>query len=160
MIWEELDQGLIHLQTEAKTPNEIFEKLGKWFIEYGYSKPDYVEALKTREAQFPTGLDINGFGVAIPHTDAGYVVKEAVGILTLKEPVEFIQMGSDDTPVLVKVILMLGIVDPATHIRKLQQILCIIQDEHVLASIYEAKSKQEVISIIQQKEKELGGETL
>ena len=87
------------------------------FINEGYSRSDYVEALKQREAQFPTGLDINGFGVAIPHTDAGYVLHETEGIMTLKHPVTFIQMGSDDTQVEVKVVFMLAIEDPKTTLR-------------------------------------------
>lgn len=157
MIWEDLDKNLIQLQMEASSPDEVFDLLGTSFIKQGYSKEDYVDALKEREAQFPTGLDINGFGVAIPHTDAKYVIKETEGILTLKEPVTFVQMGSDDTLVPVKVVFMLAIENPQTHIQKLQQILCIIQDNVVLEKIYQAKSKDEVISIIKQKEIEIGG---
>ena len=62
---------------------------------------------------------INGFGVAIPHTDAMYVLRETEGIMTLKEPVRFTQMGSDDTPVDVKVVFMLAIENPQTHIKKI-----------------------------------------
>lgn len=160
MIWEELDKNLIHLHMDAATPNEVFEQLGGALIERGYSKDTYVDALKEREAQFPTGLDIQGFGVAIPHTDAGYVMKETEGIATLKHPVKFIQMGSDDTPVMIKVVFMLAIEDPKTHIKKLQQILRIIQDKAVLERIYEADSNEEVIDIIKQKEIEIGGENL
>ena len=100
MIWEDLDKNLIHLQADAQHANDIFDQLGGCFVKEGYSRSDYVKALKQREAQFPTGLDINGFGVAIPHTDAGYVLHETEGIMTLKQPVTFIQMGSDDTQVL------------------------------------------------------------
>lgn len=158
MIWEDLNKNLIQLQMEASTPNDIFEKLGGCFIKEGYSNEDYVEALKEREAQFPTGLDINGFGVAIPHTDARYVLHETEGIVTLKNPVTFVQMGSDDTLVEVKVVVMLAIENPHTHMQKLQQILRIIQDDKVLEKIYLAKDKEEVIDIIKQKEIEIGGE--
>ena len=147
MIWEHLDKKLIKLHQEASSPGEVFEKLGECFIE-------------EREAQFPTGLDINGFGVAIPHTDAMYVLRETEGIMTLKEPVRFTQMGSDDTPVDVKVVFMLAIENPQTHIKKLQQILRIIQDDKVLEKVYLAETQDDVINIIKQKEIEIGGETL
>ena len=152
MIWEDLDKKLIHLQAEAGHANDIFDQLGTCFINEGYSRSDYVEALKQREAQFPTGLDINGFGVAILH--------ETEGIMTLKHPVTFIQMGSDDTQVEVKVVFMLAIEDPKNHIKKLQQILRIIQDNAVLEKIYQASSADEVIDIVKQKEIEIGGENL
>ena len=160
MIWEHLDKKLIKLHQEASSPGEVFEKLGECFIEEGYTKEDYVDALKEREAQFPTGLDINGFGVAIPHTDAMYVLRETEGIMTLKEPVRFTQMGSDDTPVDVKVVFMLAIENPQTHIKKLQQILRIIQDDKVLEKVYLAETQDDVINIIKQKEIEIGGEPL
>lgn len=157
MIWEELDKSLIQLQLEADTPDEIFERFGGAFITEGYSTEGYVEALKVREEQFPTGLNIHGFGIAIPHTDASYVVKETQGIATLKHPVQFIQMGSDDTPVMINVVFILAIANPKTHIKKLQKILCILQDERVLINIYQAMSKDEVIEIIKRKEMEIGG---
>lgn len=157
MIWEEMDKNLIVTNIEAQSPNDVFDILGQRFIDLGYSKDDYVIALKEREEQFPTGLDIMGFGVAIPHTDAGHVCKETVGIATLKEGVRFIQMGSDDTEVMVKVVFMLGIKDPQSHIKKLQQILCIIQDESVLSSIDLAKDSDEIIQLIKEKEMKIGG---
>ena len=160
MIWEDLNKNLIHLQADASSTDEIFELLGGSLIQEGYSKEDYVDALKEREAQFPTGLDINGFGVAIPHTDANHVFQETEGIMTLQHPVRFTQMGSDDTPVDVLVVFMLAIEDPQNHIKKLQQILRIIQDNAVLEKIYRASSADEVIDIVKQKEIEIGGENL
>lgn len=158
MIWEDLNKKLIHLDVEVNNANEIFDILGGCLIQEGYCKEDYVDALKERERSFPTGLDINGFGVAIPHTDAGFVLHETEGIMTLRNPVSFIQMGSDDTLVQVKVVFMLAIENPQTHIKKLQMILRIIQDQRVLEDIYKATSTDEVINIIKQKEIEIGGE--
>lgn len=160
MIWEDMDKRLIMTNIEATCPNEVFDILGERFIELGYSNENYVKALKEREAQFPTGLEIMGVGVAIPHTDAGYVEKETVGIATLKQPARFIQMGSDDTEIMVNVVFMLGIKDPKSHIKKLQQILCIIQDDKVLSNIEMAKDSNEIIQLIKEKEIEIGGETL
>ena len=80
--------------------------------------------------------------------------------MTLKHPVTFIQMGSDDTQVEVKVVFMLAIEDPKNHIKKLQQILRIIQDNAVLEKIYQASSADEVIDIVKQKEIQIGGENL
>ena len=162
MIWEDLNTELIHLNVEANSTDDVFEKLGNSFIEGGFSKESYVNALKEREADFPTGLNIGGFGIAIPHTEAMHVVKEAEGIMTLKKPVTFIQMGSDDIKVDVKVVMMLAIENPQQHIKKLQRILLIVQDTEVLEKIYKASTKNEVIQIIKNKEnqieKENGGQ--
>ena len=69
-----------------------------------------------------------------------YVLREQKDYDT-KEPVRFTQMGSDDTPVDVKVVFMLAIENPQTHIKKLQQILRIIQDDKVLEKVYLAETQ-------------------
>lgn len=154
MIWEMLDPKTIFHSMEAKSVEDVFEKLGSAMIQEGYAKTSYIEALKEREDEFPTGLDINGVGVAIPHTGIEHVYKTGIGIATLKEPIEFIQMDSDEE-VMCKIIFMLCIKNPKTHIYQLQRIIEIIQDQDVLKEIQEASTTEKIITIIKNKEKNL-----
>lgn len=96
MVWEKLNTEMIKLNLEAKNTDQIFEKLGGEFVERGYCKESYVQALKDREAEFPTGITMASGGVAIPHTDASHVLKKGIAFATLKEPVQFVEMGTDD----------------------------------------------------------------
>lgn len=152
MIWEELNESLMILGMEADSSDEVFEQLGGVLTHEGYAKDSYVEALKKREREFPTGLDIDGFGVAIPHTDVSHVNKGATGVAVLKKPVTFIQMGTDDEEVEVKLVFMLSVTDPNAHIDELQKILAIIQDTDVLEQLSEAEDTQKIIDIIKEKE--------
>ena len=54
MIWEDLNENLIVPDLEAKSSDEVFEKLGGLFIAEGYCRDTYVDALKDREKDFPT----------------------------------------------------------------------------------------------------------
>lgn len=105
-----------------------------------------------REKEFPTGLDIDGFGVAIPHTNVSHVNKQGIAIGVLKEPVTFIQMGTDDEEVAVKLVFMLAVVDPASHIDQLQKIIAMIQDKEVLQNITNAEDAEHIIEIVKEKE--------
>ena len=49
MIWEDLNENLIVPDLEAKSSDEVFEKLGGLFIAEGYCRDTYVDALKDRE---------------------------------------------------------------------------------------------------------------
>ena len=69
MVWEHLNKELILPQIDAKDSADIFEQAGGKLVSLGYCKDSYVEALKLREKDFPTGVDMGGVGVAIPHTD-------------------------------------------------------------------------------------------
>lgn len=57
MIWEDLNENLIVPDLEAKSSDEVFEKLGGLFIAEGYCRDTYVDALKDREKDFPTGVN-------------------------------------------------------------------------------------------------------
>lgn len=155
MVWEELKESLITIGLEAADYEDVMKKMGAMLTEQGYTKESFVQALIEREREFPTGLDINGVGVAIPHTDVRHVNRAATAIATLEEPVEFVQMGTEDEPVGTKLIFMLAVDDPKGHLEQLQRIIAMIQDQDVLKSLIDAKEKSKIIEIIRAKENSL-----
>lgn len=152
MIWEELKQSLIVPGMVADSYMDVFRQLGGALIREGYTKDSYVDALMEREQNYPTGLDINGFGVAIPHTDIEHVNKAAIAVASLNNPVTFFQMGTEDEKVEVRLVFMLAITQPDAHIDELQKILAVIQDVSVLKRLADAKDAQTMIHIIREKE--------
>ncbi len=151
MVWEELKEALIFPEVDAADSADVMRKIGSAFIREGYCKESYVDALIEREAEYPTGLDIDGIGVAIPHTPVEHVNESATAIAVLKNPVTFVQMGDDETTE-VKLIFMLAVRDPKAHLDKLQTILAIIQDKDVLGKLLKATDKEEIINIVKEKE--------
>ena len=155
MIWEDLNENLIVPDLEAGSSDEVFEKLGGLFISEGYCKDTYVDALKEREKDFPTGINMGSIGIAIPHTDKQHVIKGGVAIGVLKQPVHFFQMGTTDESVETKLVFMLAVEDPKEHLAFLQRILTVLQDQDVLTKIMETDNKKQIIEIIKNKEKSL-----
>jgi len=152
VIWESLNEDLIVTSMDAKTTDDVFARLGGLLVQQGYAKESYVAALAEREAEFPTGLNLGEYGIAIPHTAVEHVNKGATAIATLKEPVRFVEMATDDDPVDARVIFMLAVVDPKDHIEELQRILKIVTDQEVIKALLSAQESQEVIDIIKKKE--------
>lgn len=151
MVWEKLKAELIIPGLQADSSDDIFEALGGELVKQGYCKESYVQALKNREAEFPTGINTGEKGVAIPHTDVSHVNKKGIAIATIKKPVSFMEMGTDDEYVNVQVVFMLA-VDEKGHLELLQAILGILQDQEVLNRLIEAKNAEEIIEIIKNKE--------
>lgn len=152
MIWNELNRDLVAMSMEAGTMEDVMETMGGRFIKLGYCKDSYIQALKDREVEFPTGIDIDGVGVAMPHTDVSHVLRSGVGIATLRQPVVFTHMATDDVPVQVRLVFMLAVDDPNRHLGEIQDILAIIQDKGALEKILSAEDAGEVIEIIREKE--------
>ncbi|MDC7289083.1 PTS sugar transporter subunit IIA [Blautia schinkii] len=155
MIWEELIEPLIAIDLDAESYEDVMEQIGGLLIREGYTKASYTEALIAREKEFPTGLDVDGVGVAIPHTDVSHVNKAGIAIGILRNPVTFIQMGTDDETVEVRLVFMLAVVNPNEHIDQLQRIIAIIQDKDVLNKLLKVKDTNQIIEIIKEKEKTL-----
>lgn len=155
MIWEKMIPAMVLTDLEAASADEVLEKVGDAVIRAGYAKESYVQALKDREKDYPTGLDVDGIGVAIPHTSVEHVLKSGVAIATLKEPVTFVQMVTDDETTGVEVVFMLAVTDPSGHIDELQQILAILQDTAVLQKLMNAENAQQLIELIREKEDSL-----
>ena len=155
MIWEDLNENLIMPDLKAGSSDEVFQQLGGLLVSEGYCKSSYVQALIEREKDFPTGINMGNIGIAIPHTDKEHVIKGAVAIGVLKEPVHFYQMGTNDKNVEAKLIFMLAVKDPKEHLVFLQRILMVLQDQEVLKQLIETKNKQEIINIIKEKEEQL-----
>ena len=152
MVWEELGEKRIFLNLKAEKKECVLQILGEAMIEEGYAETGYVESLIEREQKFPTGLDMRGVGIAIPHTDADYVEKAGIALAVLERPVSFYRMGREDERVEVQLVFMLAIENPEAHLSYLQQILAVIRDIGVLKKLIEAKEKSEVIEIVKQKE--------
>lgn len=156
MLWEELRESLIFLDTEEMPDRDgILNKMGNALVREGYVKDTYRKALIQREKQFPTGLDIYGIGVAIPHTDSCHVNKAGTALGILKNPVLFRHMEDESIIVKVRVIFMLAVLRPEPHLERLNSVLNIIQDVGVLERLLSADQRKDVIRIIKAKEETL-----
>lgn len=158
MIWEGLQEELVLSELSADSSEDVFRTLGGKLVRAGYCKESYVEALITREKDFPTGINMGEIGIAMPHTDREHVNKSGVAIARLKEPVRFFQMGTLDVEVMVRIIFMLAVEDPDAHLVFLQRIIILLQDEEVLHKILAANDNKEIIEIIKEKEQALDGD--
>lgn len=153
MIWKELKNELIFLNLYAADNKEVLQIMGDAMIKAGYGEEGFTEALLEREKDYPTGLNVDGVGVAIPHADAEHVKKEGIAIAVLEQPVEFEAMGEDNCRIPVRIVIMFTVAGADKQIDRLLQILNVIKDEEILQGLLETKSKEEVREVIQKREK-------
>ena len=61
--------------------------------------------------------------------------KEQIALMTLKEPVSFYQMGTNDVEVPVRVIFMLALKEAHSQLTMLQQLIEVLQDKDIMERI-------------------------
>lgn len=123
-------------------------------LAHGYIEESYIQAMIA---------SINETGpyivlapkVAVPHAspDAG-VHQLGISLLQVKEPVDF---SEDDDDKKVQLIFVLAAVDSTAHLRALQELALILDDEEAIDSLIAASDPREILAIIE-KIIEEGGE--
>ena len=126
------DAKIALFHQEAKDKEEALKLLADEFIRTGVARETFYEGLTTREKSFPTGLSLNNMCVAIPHTDPEHVNKTQVGFMSLKEPVEFIEMGTDDKVSQVTMLFMLALKEAHPQLEMLTKLMDLFQNDELM----------------------------
>ncbi len=143
-----MKKELIQVNVSCHDQEELFKLMCTSIIEKGYAKESFYEGIKNREASFPTGIELNQFGIAIPHTDPEHTVKPFVSVVTLKKAVKFKKMENINEETAIKVIFMMGLEKPESSIQVLTQLAAIFQNEITMNKLVEAASVEEFEEIL------------
>lgn len=152
--YEAVEDGLtiseenILVGTEAKSCEDIIKKLGALLYNNGFVRDTFTQAVLDREKMYPTGLQTNTFGFAIPHTDTEHVIKASLAIATLQEPVPFRAMDNPDINIPVTIVMMLAIRDPKKVVPILRSVISIIEDGDALIALSKASSTLEIKEVV------------
>lgn len=141
-------ENLILLNNEFQSSTRALEELAQQFVANKVAKNDFIDNILEREKNFPTGLELEKYGVAIPHTDSKYVLEDQIGIMTLNKPVLFKNMADANLSVEVNLIFMLGLKQSDKQPLLLQKLMEMFQDSHTMESIKTANSVEEVKELI------------
>lgn len=127
---------LVFFDFEATDRYDFFEKLGKELDAQGYIKDTWLDAVTTREKNYPTGLPCEAINVAIPHTDPQHLNKPYVAIVKPKNPIEFEGMGGIGGTVPAELIVNLGLeAGNGGQVGILQALMGIFMDADAVAEI-------------------------
>lgn len=150
-----LENKIVKLKANnLKNNKEVLSSLADYLIEEKMVKPSFKNAVLEREDSYPTGLQFDGYGIALPHTDSEHVIKSQIAIMTLEKPVKFIEMASTDKEIDVKTIFMLVLKDSNQHIKILQKVMELLQDKEAMSKIESFDdSKESVDKLIKLLEK-------
>lgn len=150
-IMDFLKEDLVIPQLDAKDKQDVIIKLGNLLFDKGYVKKTFVDAVIEREKKFPTGLPMEEINVAIPHTDAEHVLKPAIAIGVLNNPVNFNNMADPESELKIDIVFVIALNDGHSQPELLQELISIFQDSRILISIKNCKDASSIIACIKEK---------
>lgn len=129
---ENFKNELVSLNLAVDNQQDFFYTISNDLYAKGYVEKTFEKAILERESTYPTGLQLDNFAIAIPHTDVIHIRQPFVAIYRLIKSIEFYQMGTDDVVVPVKDILVLGINEPKKQVGLLSNLMqCFTKNEFV-----------------------------
>lgn len=144
-----ITKDFLYCHYTAKDKEDLFDRLTADLMAKDIVNEGFAQALKDREAEFPTGLPVP-HGVAIPHTDGSLVNSDQLVFVTLTDPITFNEMGGDDEDTIsVKVVVMLAVKDGKKHLTVLQNLIESIQKEGFVDQLVAANNEEEIMTTVQ-----------
>ncbi|MGE5485378.1 MAG: PTS sugar transporter subunit IIA [Ignavibacteriales bacterium] len=110
----------------------------------GAVKAGFLQALMDREKEFPTGLQAEGLGFAIPHADARFVNHSAICLAIPASPVPFGRMDDPSQTVPAGIIVMMAVNDPEGQLEMLQGLAGSFADAVFWSGVRRMGSREEV----------------
>lgn len=145
-----IKEPLILIQKEYQSKEELFEAVYQIALEENLVREDFLQRVQDRESKFPTGIQLENQGVAIPHTDPECVLQEFVAVITLNSPILFQRMDDPTQTTPVEIIFVLGLNQPHTQLKMLQSLMGLMQDAEKIASFLEIETANEMFLSIEE----------
>ncbi|MGG5318022.1 PTS sugar transporter subunit IIA [Enterococcus sp. AZ072] len=143
-----ITKDFLYCQYTVKDKEELFDRLTADLMAKDIVREGFSQALKDREAEFPTGLPVK-HGVAIPHTDGSLVNSDQLLFVTLTEPIVFNEMGGDDEDTIeVNVVVMLAVKDGKKHLTVLQNLIEAIQKEGFVNQLVDSTDEEQILAAV------------
>lgn len=137
----------IFVNIEVHEFNELIPLVAQPLIDNQDVVEDFPNQVIERERNFPTGLPTEPFGVAIPHTNAEFVMNNKVTIVTLKNPIQMEVMGGmEEDKIDVSIVFLLALGQSNKQLNVLQKLMGILNQEEFLTRIKNG-SKEEIYKI-------------
>ncbi|WP_066505094.1 sigma 54-interacting transcriptional regulator [Abyssisolibacter fermentans] len=132
VIYEEL----IIVKPNCQTKNDVLDALAGQLIKKGFVKEEFLFDVYKRELLAPTLID----GIAAPHGEPKNVIKSAIAMAVLKEPIEW------SPGIVVESVFMMALKEDSIDI--INDFYGLIKKSDIMINFKQCSNSQEVQSII------------
>ena len=145
------NEGVAQFHVLANSDEEVIKIAADELFKRGIVKKEFYENALKREREFPTGLNIGKYCVAIPHTDSEYVNRSQIEFVSLQKPVKFKNMANTSEEVSVSYVFMIAMSQPHEQAETLTKLMEMFANEELMNKLYQCNSVEEYKNILKEK---------
>ncbi|MDE8054003.1 PTS sugar transporter subunit IIA [Erysipelothrix rhusiopathiae] len=139
---------LVFLNKELNSSEELFDWFNVFATEKGIVTERFLRNIKKREAEYPTGIQTEFIGVAIPHTDPENIIKPFVAVIKPTNPILFEPMGMGEHQIKAEFIFILGVKNDGGQVVMLQNLMNLLMNKEAVKLLCLAINEEEVLKVI------------
>ncbi|KAB7896334.1 PTS galactitol transporter subunit IIA [Rouxiella sp. S1S-2] len=124
-----------------KSYENVFKYLHEKLTMAGIVKESYLEALIAREREYPTGIELDGYAVAIPHCDTEHALKPSIYILRTPQPI-LVNQADGDNQLETQLIINLVVTNPLDQLQLLKSLFSNLQDKDFYKKLLELPAEE------------------
>lgn len=137
------------------TWEELFEQVGSKLLDKNLVKPSFVEAIKERERNYPTGLDLSVVGedtpnVAIPHTETEHCNSDQIVVVKLNNEIMFNNMIAPDKELNVRFVFFILNSQKSVQTNILSNLMGFFTKDNNVNHLNQLETAEEVYQYIQE----------
>lgn len=148
------DLDLIYIK-DFKDKESAFSNIANTLLERGLVNDEYLNALKEREKEFPTGIDLSVLGadlpnVAIPHTESNYCKDTKVILVKLKNEIDFRNMMDPSKELKVGYLFMILNESGGEQANILANLMEFVTNKENMDKLQKASTVEELFKVVNQ----------
>jgi PTS system galactitol-specific IIA component len=141
---------LVLWQLAASTKEDLFERVHQELYCRGQVHASYLSGVRQREEAYPTGLDFGDFAVALPHVDFEHVIRPALVIVLLREPLPFRAMDDPAQELACRLAIFPVLSAADEQLGFLEAVTTALQKPGFYSAFIARQSPQEIASDVEQ----------
>ncbi|WP_080872565.1 PTS sugar transporter subunit IIA [Oceanobacillus timonensis] len=132
----------------ASNQQELFDYVSNELIKGGYVKDSFKQALIKREKEYPTGLLMGDYSIAIPHTEIEHTKHSIISVIKLKNNIPFQLMENKQKTIYPDIVFVLVLKESSEHLNVLKGVMELFKDNQKKNLLLKAQSADEISALI------------
>ncbi|MEJ4045669.1 PTS sugar transporter subunit IIA [Erwinia sp. SLM-02] len=131
---------LVSMPGESR--ESLLQRMARALFDEGFVKDDFSHSVILREAEYPTGIDMETHSIAIPHAEFEHVIRTGFTITLNHGMVEFHRTDEPEQVIVPTIIVMMAIAPDREKVTLIQSLFQFLGDEETVKKLVRLSSAE------------------